>query len=213
MVRRTFDQVDLQSATGKRLGTYTAPLQIDGGADGIVLKGRALNGRTSGAYRGILELRPGAFGVNAINAVPLDEYVQGVVPVESPASWPLEALKAQAVAARTYAITSTKGGIGFEQYPDTRSQVYGGIGRRAADDQPGRRGDRAPGRHLPGPPGHHLLLLHLGRAHGEQRELVRRAAAAVAALRRGPLRQRLAAPPLARAADDGRRPRASCPGS
>jgi stage II sporulation protein D len=60
--------------------------------------------------------------------VPLDAYVQGVVPVESPASWPLEALKAQAVAARTYAITSTKGGTGFEHYPDTRSQVYGGIG-------------------------------------------------------------------------------------
>src|SRR5215218_9823102 len=128
VVRRTFDQVDLQSATGRKLGTYTAPLQIDGGADGIVLKGRALNGRTSGAYRGILELRPGAFGVNAINAVALDEYVQGVVPVESPASWPLEALKAQAVAARTYAITSSKGGIGFEHYPDTRSQVYGGLG-------------------------------------------------------------------------------------
>jgi stage II sporulation protein D len=128
VVRRTYDQVDLQSAGGKKLGTYTAPLQIDGGADGIVLKGRALNGRTSGAYRGILELRPGAFGVNAINAVPLDAYVQGVVPVESPASWPLEALKAQAVAARTYAITSTKGGTGFEHYPDTRSQVYGGIG-------------------------------------------------------------------------------------
>ena len=51
------------------IGTYTAPLRVDGGADGIVLKGRALNGRTSGAYRGVLELRPGAFGVNAINAV------------------------------------------------------------------------------------------------------------------------------------------------
>ena len=87
VVRRTYDQVDLQSATGKRLGTYTAPLQIDGGADGIVLKGRALNGRTSGAYRGILEVRPGAFGVNAINAVPLDAYVQGVIPGEMPPSW------------------------------------------------------------------------------------------------------------------------------
>jgi stage II sporulation protein D len=128
VVRRSFDQVDLQAAGGKRIATYTAPLQIDGGADGIVLKGRAINGRTGGAYRGILEIRPGAFGVNAINAVPLDQYVQGVVPVESPASWPLEALKAQAVAARTYAITSSKGGSGFEHYPDTRSQVYGGIG-------------------------------------------------------------------------------------
>src|SRR5829696_5678712 len=112
----------------KRLGTFTAPLQVDGGADGVVLRGRALNGRSNAAYRGIFEFRPGAFGMNAINAVPIDAYVQGVVPVESPASWPLEALKAQAVAARSYAITSSKGGNGFEQYPDTRSQVYGGIG-------------------------------------------------------------------------------------
>ena len=33
-VRRGFDQVDLQTASGKRIGTFTAPLQIDGGADG-----------------------------------------------------------------------------------------------------------------------------------------------------------------------------------
>jgi stage II sporulation protein D len=63
-----------------------------------------------------------------INAVPLDQYVQGVVALESPSTWPLEALKAQAVAARTYAITATKGGAGFEHYADTRSQVYGGAG-------------------------------------------------------------------------------------
>ena len=130
--RRGGAQVDLLSASGRRLGTFTAPLQVAGAAGGIVLKGRALNGRTGGAYRGVLELRPGVFGVNAINAVPLDEYVQGVVPVESPSSWPLEALKAQAVAARSYAITSSKGGAGFEHYPDTRSQVYGGIGVEAA---------------------------------------------------------------------------------
>jgi stage II sporulation protein D len=120
-VRRGLDQVDLQSAAGKRIATFTAPLQVDGGADGLVLKGR-------GAYRGILELRPGAFGMNAVNAVALEEYVRGVVAAESPSSWPLEALKAQAVAARTYAITTSKGGNGFDQYADTRSQVYGGIG-------------------------------------------------------------------------------------
>ena len=131
-VRRGATQVDLLSGSGRRLGTFTAPLQVAGGPGGIVLGGRALNGRTGGAYRGVLELRPGAFGINAINAVSLDEYVQGVVPVESPASWPLEALKAQAVAARSYAITNSKGGAGFEHYPDTRSQVYGGIGAEAA---------------------------------------------------------------------------------
>ena len=125
--RRGAAQVDLLSASGRRLGTFTAPLQVAGDAGGIVLGGRALNGRAGGAYRGVLEFRPGSFGIDAINAVDLDEYIQGVVPVESPSTWPLEALKAQAVAARTYAITSSKGGAGFEHYPDTRSQVYGGI--------------------------------------------------------------------------------------
>jgi stage II sporulation protein D len=47
---------------------------------------------------------------------------------ESPPSWPAEALKAQAVAARTYAITSNAGGAqGFTQWSDTRSQVYRGV--------------------------------------------------------------------------------------
>jgi SpoIID/LytB domain protein len=119
-VRRSFDQVDLQKASGKRIATFTAPLQVDGGADGFSLRG-------SGSYRGLLELRPGAFGVTAVNALPLDDYVRGVVSAESPSSWPLEALKAQAVAARTYAITTSKGGNGFDQYADTRSQMYRGI--------------------------------------------------------------------------------------
>ena len=95
----------------------------------LTLKGRAGNGRTNGTYRGALEFRGGTFGgVNAINALPVDEYVKGVIPLESPASWPIEALKAQAVAARTYALTTSKAGDGFEHYPDTRSQVYGGAG-------------------------------------------------------------------------------------
>jgi stage II sporulation protein D len=113
-------QVDLRAPSGRRIATFTAPLQV-AGADGTL----RLAGR--GTYRGILELRPTAFGVDAINAVALDDYVKGVVSAESPASWPIEALKAQAVAARTYAIATTKGGAGFEHYADTRSQVYRGV--------------------------------------------------------------------------------------
>jgi stage II sporulation protein D len=71
-------------------------------------------------------------GVNAINAVSLEDYVAGVVSRESPSSWPLEALKAQAVAARTYAVTTSKAGAGFDQYADTRSQVYGGVAAETA---------------------------------------------------------------------------------
>ena len=213
MVRRTFDQVDLQSAAGKRIGTYTAPLQIDGGADGIVLKGRALNGRTSGAYRGILELRPGAFGINAINAVAARRLRPGVVPVESPASWPLEALKAQAVAARTYAITSTKGGIGFEQYPDTRSQVYGGIGvEQPTTNQAVAETARQVVTYQGRPVTTYFFSTSGGRTENNENSFGG-AAAAVAALGRGSLRRRLAAPPLARASSRWATRPASCPGS
>jgi stage II sporulation protein D len=81
-----------------------------------------------GTYKGALEVRPSSVPgkLNAINAVELEDYVKGVVPKESPASWPAEALKAQAVAARSYAISNPVHGNGFDQYDDTRSQVYGG---------------------------------------------------------------------------------------
>ena len=125
---RAGGQVELLDARGRSLATVAAPLRATG-PGALTLKGRAGNGRTDGAYRGALEFRGGTFGgVNAINAIAVDEYVKGVIPLESPASWPLEALKAQAVAARTYALTTSKGGAGFEHYPDTRSQVYGGAG-------------------------------------------------------------------------------------
>ena len=181
---------------GKRLGTFGAPLQVDGGADGIVLKGRAINGRSDGAYRGILEFRPGAFGMNAINAVPLDAYVQGVVPVESPASWPIEALKAQAVAARTYAITSTKGGNGFEHYPDTRSQVYGGIGvETAATNQAVAETANQVVTYQGRPVTTYFFSTSGGRTENVENSLGGTPQPWLQ-LRRGSLRRRLAAPPL-----------------
>jgi stage II sporulation protein D len=65
--------------------------------------------------------------VTAINVLDLDTYVRGVVAGEMPSSWPLEALKAQAVAARTYALATRKTTGLFDQYPDQRSQVYRGV--------------------------------------------------------------------------------------
>ena len=120
--------VDLLSPTGRRLTRVAAPLTVTG-PDGVVrLRGRGMNGVTDGVYRGALEFRPSAgSGLVAVNALPLEDYVRGVVSRESPSSWPIEALKAQAVAARTYAVTTSKGGDGWDQYPDTRSQVYGGV--------------------------------------------------------------------------------------
>ncbi|HEX6024629.1 MAG TPA: SpoIID/LytB domain-containing protein [Solirubrobacter sp.] len=118
--RRGLSQLDL-TARGKRLATFSAPLQVagDGGITSLVGHGR---------YRGVLEFAPTVFtGISVINVVALDDYLQGVVPAESPASWPAEALKAQAIAARTYAITTAKT-ADFHHYADTRSQVYKGVG-------------------------------------------------------------------------------------
>ena len=82
-------------------------------------------------YRGRIEVFANTKGtLTVVNVVPLEEYVRGVVPNElSPGGWPeLEALKAQAVAARTYAVSNLGrfAAQGYDLTPDTRSQVYGG---------------------------------------------------------------------------------------
>jgi stage II sporulation protein D len=110
-------QLDLYSGA-QRVSTFTAPLQVVGSGGVTTLGGY-------GTYRGVLEFTPGTFsGLTVVNSVGLEDYLQGVVPAESPASWPLEALKAQAIAARTYAITTSQG---TTLYSDTRSQVYRGV--------------------------------------------------------------------------------------
>jgi stage II sporulation protein D len=81
----------------------------------------------SGLYRGVIEVVHEGGGLTAINELDLDTYVRGVVAGEMPSSWPLEALKAQAVTARTYALATRKSTGLFDQYPDTRSQVYRGV--------------------------------------------------------------------------------------
>ncbi|HEY1689189.1 MAG TPA: SpoIID/LytB domain-containing protein [Solirubrobacteraceae bacterium] len=59
-----------------------------------------------------------------VEKLPIETYVKGVVAAEMPSSWPTAALEAQAIASRTYALTSDAGGSRFDVYADTRSQVY-----------------------------------------------------------------------------------------
>ncbi|MBS6560975.1 MAG: SpoIID/LytB domain-containing protein, partial [Clostridiales bacterium] len=84
-------------------------------------------------YRGRLEI--GSYGKNsvtAVNVIAIDDYLYGVVPEEMPSLWPEEALKAQSVVARTYAVH--KGGVGgdskasnpYQLNDTTASQVYKG---------------------------------------------------------------------------------------
>jgi len=122
----------VRSAGGGRLavagvGTVQGPARASG-PDALRLLGPALNGVSSGRYRGDLVLRKGAFGgVTAINLLSIDPYVRGVVAGEMPSSWESDALRAQSVAARTYALATRKTGEVFDLYPDTRSQVYTGV--------------------------------------------------------------------------------------
>jgi stage II sporulation protein D len=106
----------------KRVGSsYAAPLTVTGPG--------ALTVPGHGSFRGALQFRPdGQGGVETVNALGLDDYVQGVVAAEMPSAWAPQALDAQAVAARTYAITTTASGSGYDLYDDTRSQMYGGVG-------------------------------------------------------------------------------------
>jgi stage II sporulation protein D len=124
---RDAGEVVLRSASGRVLTRAEGVLTISSSAR-VRLLGYAANGVRDGLYRGSLEIRTATGpGLNAVNAVDLEGYVLGVVPNESPSSWPPAALQAQAVAARTYALSTGAGGRGFDQYADTRSQVYRGF--------------------------------------------------------------------------------------
>lgn len=91
-----------------------------------------LGGKT---YRGKFLLIPDGSNVRAVNEVSVEDYLYSVVPSESVSSWPMEALKTQAVASRTYAyyaVSHPRSPGKFDLYDDTRAQVYAGYGHEGA---------------------------------------------------------------------------------
>jgi SpoIID/LytB domain protein len=78
-------------------------------------------------YRGDVVVHDVGGTLMAVNVVPLDRYLRGVVPEEAPAGWHDATYKAQAVAARSYALATIHPNAYFDLYSDSRSQVYGGI--------------------------------------------------------------------------------------
>lgn len=85
-------------------------------------------------YPGLLILRLNGDGtVAVIDELGIEDYLLGVLPHEMDPGWPLEALKAQAVVARTFAYTQLGKyrKSGFDLTSDTRSQVFGGLGEVA----------------------------------------------------------------------------------
>jgi len=124
---RSGSSVKLRSSGGKPLADCGHELRA-AGAGRIAIAG-------VGTYRGALEALPtssDAGSLNVVNSLPIDQYVKGVIPNESPASWPQAALRAQAVAARSYALSVQVDGNGFDLYDDTSSQVYDGLSSETA---------------------------------------------------------------------------------
>jgi len=81
------------------------------------------------AYRGSLTLKVTDSGISAINQLPSDSYLAGVIPSEVPFTFPPEALKAMAVVARTYAIShlGRHSSEGFDVCSEVHCQVYRGL--------------------------------------------------------------------------------------
>lgn len=88
-------------------------------------------------YRGRTHVIATAGGLTAVNYVDLESYLFSVVGAEMPVSWPLEALKAQAVAARTYALYKRQHNRNpvFDVGDTTAWQVYGGLAEEANTTQ------------------------------------------------------------------------------
>ena len=87
-------------------------------------------------YRGVLRIITSSVAptVTVVNEVRLELYLAGVVPAEMPSTWPAEALKAQAIAARSYAARRLRPGVSYyDVTDDSTSQVYRGVlGEKAA---------------------------------------------------------------------------------
>lgn len=123
----------------QRFSTATAlqwPVSASGGR--LWVDGRAVGTRlllesddaqlqfAGSRYRGAILLSALGDDVEVINVVDVESYLRGVVPAEMAASWPMEALKAQAVAARSYTLTSLDPQGRYDLCATVECQVYRG---------------------------------------------------------------------------------------
>ncbi len=82
------------------------------------------------SYRGTIRVLPTSTGLDIVNTVPVEQYVRSVVSREMSPEWAedaAEALRAQAIVARTYALANRTPSRDFDVMDDQRSQVYGGV--------------------------------------------------------------------------------------
>jgi SpoIID/LytB domain protein len=79
-------------------------------------------------FRGSMRLTvTSSGGLQQVNVLPLDVYLRGVIPSEMPASWHIEAVKAQSIAARSYAWPRIGRAGSYDILPTSANQVYRGL--------------------------------------------------------------------------------------
>ncbi len=127
-----------------KTGTTQILFEFDCGASySLVIRPNSAGGKAETTYTNKSEsnryygdfqfIRTTGENMTVVNILPLEDYVKGVVPYEMSGSWPLEALKAQALCARTYVMRNfgSYASSGFDVTDDTYSQAY--CGTRAAN--------------------------------------------------------------------------------
>jgi SpoIID/LytB domain protein len=132
-------EVIITDRAGKELASSDAPVFLmyddtDGSAveSTTIVSGFTGENRT---YRGSIKFHPTEDGLTLVNILNLEEYLYGVIPSEMPPYWPFEALKAQAIAARSYTIAymGQYEERGFDLYGSVMSAAYRGFGGEARE--------------------------------------------------------------------------------
>ena len=114
------------------------PLEVKRTRDGLTVNGRTVPGLVASApvrvtvngkgYRGLLEVTAAERGLLVVNELPLEEYLIGLINCEISSAWPIEAVKAQAVIARSYAVyqKQARRGAPYQLESSVMDQVYEG---------------------------------------------------------------------------------------
>jgi stage II sporulation protein D len=125
--------VSLKTSSSPAIRSSSGTVKFTAGSGGLSLVSLTSSAGTK-RYRGDMEFCLQDGKLTAVNVLNIEDYLRGVVPAEMPAYWSPEALKAQAVAARNYALQRVEASRGsdFNVYSDTLSQVYGGYDAETA---------------------------------------------------------------------------------
>jgi SpoIID/LytB domain protein len=108
-----------------------------------IMGGDFRSGAEQRRYAGVLQIIPkGGAAILPVNVLPMEEYLKGVVPAEMPPYWGVEALKAQAIAGRTFAIHKVGQGGDFDLRASESDQAYSGLTDQRAESSAAVDGTR-----------------------------------------------------------------------